>query len=177
MAFQGFLRAGISQGLWNLTNSPIHLPIYPSIHPFIHPSIHPFTYMHESALGSAEQIPCLQHWGKRTQWWLREVLPVHWDQQVCLKCSGGSLWGQLIFKNHTVVWAPWHLAILWTRKCFFPYGGCLASGSGEGIGWGGDLQRGRDWGCLAGAQVVFVNRNFLVNFLQLSRQPLGNHGT
>ena len=137
MAFQGFLRAGISQGLWNLTNSPIHLPIYPSIHPFIHPSIHPFTCMHESALGSAEQIPCLQHWGKRTQWWLREVLPVHWDQQVCLKCSGGSLWGQLIFKNHTVVWAPWHLAILWTRKCFFPYGGCLASGSGEGIGWGG----------------------------------------
>lgn len=120
MAFQGFLRAGISQGLWNLTNSPIHLPIYPSIHPFIHPSIHPFTDMHESALGSAEQIPCLQHWGKRTQWWLREVLPVHWDQQVCLKCSGGSLWGQLIFKNHTVVWAPWHLAILWTRKCFFP---------------------------------------------------------
>ena len=113
-----------------------HLPIYPSIHPFIHPSIHPFTYMHESAPGSAEQTPRLQRWGKRTRWWLREVLPVHWDQQVCLKCSGGSLWGQLIFKNRTVVWAPWHLAILWTRKHFFPYGGCLVPGSGERVGWG-----------------------------------------
>ena len=44
-------------------------------------------------------------------------------------------------------------------------------------GWGVDLQSGRDWGCLTGAQVEFVNGNFLVNFLQLSRQPLGNHGT
>lgn len=41
----------------------------------------------------------------------------------------------------------------------------------------GDLQSGRDWGCLTGAQVEFVNGNFLVNFLQLSRQPLGKHGT
>lgn len=52
------------------------------------------------------------------------------------------------------------------KKHFFPYGGCLVPGSGEraGLGGCGSAKSGRDWGCLAGAQVEFVNGNFLVNF-------------
>ena len=132
VAFQGFLWAGISQGLWNLTNSSIHLSLYSSIHPSFHPSIHLCAWISTSICCTNIMPAAL---GEENTMMIKRGASSSLGPAGLLEMFRWVSLGQLIFKNHAVVWASWHLAILWTRKCLFPCGSCLVPGSGKGIGW------------------------------------------